>query len=261
MKLPNITGLVHLGKTIVLAHRPELLFGASVTATVGAVVLAAKGGYDARGIVDAEQAKQAEPLTTKQKANLTWLCYMPAAVTTITAVGSTTGLHIVHVKEKKALAQTALGVIEELKASAKEFERENLGILSDEEKSKILEERADNTPVGEDGRAHIQHSDGEIEELYLVRDARTGRDIWSNQHRIEGAMIDLHNALNGSGECDVNYFYSNAGYANTPDGFKFGWSGTLPSIDWTETVRDDGRPVRVFTFRPEPETGYDTTHR
>jgi hypothetical protein len=265
-----------VGKTFIQANRPEILFGASITATVASVVLAAKGGYDARGkvadeemerimlklppeaVVPLEQAvnDDANRLTTKEKARLTWLCYMPAAVTTVGALGSTTGLHLVHVKEKKMLAQAALAAIEEVKTSAKEFEKETLGILTDEEKSKILEKRE-----AEDGTATIQNSDGEIEELYLVRDAKTGRDIWSNKARIEEALLELNNVMNGSGNCDLNYFYHQAGFGHIPDGFETGWSGELVTLEWKETVRDDGRPVRVFSFRNSPQKGYDDAHQ
>lgn len=269
MNIPNITGLMKVGKTFILANRPEILFGASITATLASVVMAAKGGYEARGIVDAEQARREHdvddagvvkegPLTSKEKIQLTWLCYMPAAVTTIGALGSTTGLHIVHVKDKKMLAQAALSAIEEVKTSAKEFEKEHtLGVLSNDEKQKILEERAERVPIGEKLDSHIENSDGIVEPMYLVRDARTGRDIWSNDHRIEDALIEVNNVINGSGDCEINHFYNHAGFASIPDGTQVGWSGALVSLEWTETRRDDGRPVRVFTFRPTPEKGYD----
>lgn len=261
INLSHAKSLVSLGKTMIMAHRPELLFGASVVSTVGSVIAAARGGYQARGIVDQEIARrdaanEQEPaLTTKEMAQLTWKCYIPAAVGTVGALGSTTGLHIVHIHEKKALAASALMAIEEVKEEAKKFEKENLGILSNEEKEKVLEERAN-----ENGVAEIQNTDGEIEELYLVRDARTGRDIWSNQHRIEDALIEVNNVINGSGECEIAHFYNHAGFAAIPDGIKYGWSGALVSVEWDDAHRDDGRPVRVFTFRPQPSTGYDSAH-
>lgn len=270
MKLPNITGLVKVGRAFVQANRPEILFGASIAATLGSVVLAAKGGYEAgQKVMKAEYPhldltlETQVPLTVKEKTSLTWLCYMPAAITTVTAVGSTTGLHIVHIKEKKALAQTALAALEEVKESAKQFEKENLGILKDEEKSKILEERAD-----PDGVAHVQNSDGEISELFLVRDPVTGRDIWTNRARIEEAIVEVGNCVNGSDEASLNNFFEQAGYGRVDIGDQLGWSGVIPSISWNDLngqpisgVRDDGRPFRGFRFLPDPEKGFDDNHR
>lgn len=270
MKLPNPAGLLRVGRTFVIANRPEILFGASITATLGAVVLAAKGGWDARGLVDDKEAENRDTyaaisgrthqLTKREIANLTWHCYMPAALATLTAVGSTTGLHYVHIKDKKAMATMALAAIEQVKEDAKAFEKENLGVLSNDEKARILEDRQDETPVGEGESSHMQYSDGEIEELYLVRDHLTGRDVWSNQHRIQDALIEVSNVINGSGSCELAHFYSHAGFGTVPMGITHGWSGTLPSIKWSSTVRDDGRPVREFTFRPPPTEDYDSAH-
>lgn len=267
MQMPNLGGLVQMGKTLVMANRPELLFGASITATLAAVGLAAKGGYDARGIIDENILKQeidTSVLTARQKANLTWHCYVPSAVTTITALGSTTGLHIVHVKEKKALAQGALVAIDEVKKAAREFEKENVGVLEDKEKEKILNARAGKGG----GEVQIMDSDGLVEDLVLVRDPVSGRDIWSNRARIEEAIVEIGNNINASDEASLNNFYEQAGYGRIPMGETLGWSGVIPSILWTDPngqpisgVRDDGRPFRGFRFLPEPEKGFDDSRR
>jgi hypothetical protein len=276
IKLPNITGIMKVGKNFIMAHRPELLLGAAVTSSVGGAIMAAKGGYEARGIIENEKnrrvmerypeiqtieefknALEKEQLEVKEKIQLTWLCYMPAAITTTTAVGTISGLHLIHVKEKKALATAALAAIEEVKTESKEFLKENtVGVMTQEEKEKILEHRMENDPS-----VVVQHTDGEIEEMYLVRDAKTGRDIWSNVGRIEQAVLDINNFIARHGECDLNSFYSNAGFGATPDGDDWGWRGAdWVELVWDTTVRDDGRPVRRFAFRTQPKEGYRDTH-
>jgi hypothetical protein len=246
-----------MGKALVMANRPELLFGASVTATVGAVLLSAKGGWDARGKVDEANEKRVAnsepPLDMKEKVQLTWLCYMPAAITTIGALGSTTGLHLVHIQEKKALAQAAMVAIEETKQAAKEFERENLGQLSDKEKSAVLDQRSD-----ENGVVKVEDTDGILEELYVVRDAKTGRDIYSNERRIEEAVLHVNELLTKDGDTSLNEFYERAGFELTPDGSDFGWSGgKWIEVQWDTTKRDDGKPVRRFKFRPIPKADFE----
>jgi len=281
VKLPNITGLVKVGKNFIMTYRPELLLGAAVTTSIGGAVLAAKGGYEARGIIDAERMKRvaspeppfdsfmdyyaefiekAEPIPVKEKIQLTWLCYMPAALTTTTAVGSIAGLHLVHIKDKKAMATAALAAIDEVKNSAKAFEQELTEVLAPEEKEDIQGRLMEKNADPETGIARMQNTDGEIEEFYLVRDSKTGRDIWSNQHRIEDAVIEVNNVINGSDSVELNHFYRHAGFGLVPDGYELGWSGALLSLEWDTTVRDDGRPVRQFTFRPKPEKGFDKAH-
>lgn len=260
INLSNLKGLAAIGKTFVMANRPELLFGASVAATLASVGLAAKGGYEARGIVDKAQAEATEPLTKTQMANLTWHCYVPAGLGTIGALGSTTGLHIVHIKEKKALATAALAAIDEIKLQSKEYADGLLKTLDEntpeEEKARIQEEI---NAKGE-APAWIQNSDGEVEELYLVRDAYTGRDIFSNKTRIEDACVEINGALNRNGDCEIDYFYTQAGFNDIPHGMDIGWSGGPVSLTWSSDVRDDGRPVRVFTFQPRPKEGFEATN-
>lgn len=259
IKLPNITGIVKVGRTFFMANRPEILLGAAVTATVGGTVLAAKGGYDARGLVEeAERGPRAEfkkinDLTTKEKIQLTWTCYMPAAITTVGALGSIGGLHLVHVKDKKALATAAVAAVEEVK-------KEMSSVLTTEEQKDITERILEKKADPDTGVARVMDSNGEIEEMYLVRDSKTGRDIWSNKIRIEDAMNEINAVIARQGDCELNLFYSMAGFDLTPDGDDWGWSGELVELHWDTTVRDDGRPVRRFAFRAAPKEGYDRTN-
>lgn len=260
IKLPNVMGLVKVGKNFLKAYRPELLLGATIASSVAGSVLAAKGGYEARGIILAKEHPehadlilQKSALPVKEQIQLTWLCYVPSVVATTTAIGSVSGLHLVHVKEKRAIATAALAAVDEVKAEFKRYEKENLGIVSPEEREEILNKRADETG----GFAVAEYADGEVEELYLVRDGRTGRDIFSNQRRIEEAVLTLNNFIARHGDCDINSFYENAGFDTTPDGEDWGWSGAWVELVWDTTVRDDGRPVRRFEFRTRPKEGYD----
>lgn len=271
MKTPNIKGLMGLGKSFVMANRPEILFATAVVSTVGAVVLAAKAGYDARGLVEEAQNPSTDldnpenPLSTKEKAKLTWLCYSAPAIATLGAVGATTGLHIIHVKEKKALAQMALAAVDELQQVAKEYEVALNEV--DPEKAKEVEDKVHTNRSAETGTSTIVNGDGEVEELYLIRDPYTGRDIWSNMTRIEMATVHLGNLINGQAEASLNDFYEEAGWVPVEIGNHRGWSGVIPSISWNDVngmpltgVRDDGRPWRSFRFLPEPAEGYEGSY-
>lgn len=269
MKIPNLSGIVSVGKSFVVANRPELLLGASVVGTISAVVLAARGGYQARGIIEEERQRlltqsdyKGDDLTTKEKVQLTWLCYMPAAITTVGALTSTTGLHIVHVKDKKALAASALMALDQAKQETEKALDEVWKAASPEQRKDIQEKIYENNAHPETGVAVMQNSDGEVEEMYLVRDAWSGRDIWSNRRRIEDAVNEFNNVMNGQDySCELNTFYTYAGFAELPEGNEIGFSGALMAISWDTTVRDDGRPVSVFTFRTKPEKGFDNKHR
>lgn len=267
IKLPNIKGLAVLGKAAVAAHKPEILFGTSIVTTLSAVVMAARGGYKSgQEVMRAEYTDldlvspdgKAKTLDVKEKIQLTWLNYLPAAGLTAGALGATTGLHLVHIKEKKAIAAAALMAIDEVREQSKEYVdnvvKEIEKQTDPETKQKIVDACLD---PDEDGKTLVQNSDHEIEELYLVRDARTGRDIWSNERRIDEAVNNINKWIGQHGDCDLNTFYSNAGFEATPDGDDWGWSGAFVELKWDEVKRDDGRPVRRFAFRTDAEKGYD----
>lgn len=249
MNIPNLSGLVGVIKTFAMANRPEILLGAAVTATLGSTVLAAKGGYEARGIIDHHRIMSGTEPDLKTKVQLTWLCYIPATIACTTAIGSTAGLHLVHVKDKKALATAGMAAIEELKSEMASLEKEKREL---ENSPEVLEARAD-----EDGKVHVQNTDGIVEELYLVRDGRSGRDIFSNEARIADAVNQVNKVLAKQGDCELNTFYGAAGFELLfPEGDDWGWSGDELEIKWKGEIRDDGRPVRRFDFKSKPKEGF-----
>lgn len=262
MKIPNPSGLLNLGRAFVSANRPELLFGASIVSTVSGVILAARGGYKSGYTVAEEDIKRQvvgqEKMQPKEIANLTWLNYLPAAGVTLGALGSTTGLHLVHVKEKRQLAAMALMAVEQVKNDAEVYKKdilESVGLAqSDDEKE--LDKASKKSSL-----AKVVNSDGEIEEYYLVRDRRTGRDIYSNKLRVEDGLLELNRGLMDEG-MDLNTFYGYAGFGAIPDGENLGWNaGERVELKWlTRDIRDDGRPTRPFTFHPEPTENYDASY-
>lgn len=260
IKLPNIKGLMTIGKAAVAAHRPEILFGASVASTLGAVVMAAKGGYESGRKIEQIETAELRVIPVKEKIQLTWLNYLPAAGLTAGALGATTGLHLVHISEKKAIAAAALMAIDEIKNEANDYKEQVLEIVSDDKKTH--EEKKEEV---EEVSNRVFNTDGELSELYLIRCPITGRDIWSNKARIEEAMVEVGNCMNASSMASLNTFWEQAGWGRLEGlGEELGWSGVIPAISWHDQfhrpiagVRDDGRPWRGFRFLPEPEKGYE----
>lgn len=257
MKVPNIKGLVTVGRTFVQANRPEILFGASVTATLASVVLAFKGGYDARGIIDEEKVRREEDdsyttsdLTTKEKVQLTWLCTMPAAVTTIGALGSTTGLHISHIKDKKQMAAAALSAIEEVKKSAKEYVED----LQDAVEESTTPKQAEKI------ESAFQEKRSMRDPLYYVRDARTGRRFLSTESRIQAAVNEVNQMLSNNKDVELNTFYVWADVPEIEEGQLVGWNaGEFVTLYWDDVHDVDGTPIREFTFSPRAHEGFDSS--
>ena len=100
----NISSSIKTVKNLVTANSPVLLVGAAITGVVATGVLAAKGGYKARGIIDNYTAETGETPDLQKQVQLTWLCYAAPAVTGASTILSVVGVHTIHTKRHAALA-------------------------------------------------------------------------------------------------------------------------------------------------------------
>lgn len=266
MKIPNFSNLLQVGKSFLLANRPEMLLGVAVAATAGAVVLAAQGGYKSGKQVaeaNAERAAEgAEPMNKPEIVMATWQNYVPAAGVCITALASTAGLHIVHVKEKKQLVAAGLAAVEEAKKSYQEYVKEIEESVKEHTQPKTRE-KIENSVMEKNaarngGVAKVWDNDGAIIQKYLIRDASSGRDMWSNQAEIKEAVAELNLNL-ASGDVAVNRFYEHLGIKGIEDGGEDrGWNeGEAVTIKWSTDRREDGQPLVVFRLDPPAAEGYD----
>jgi hypothetical protein len=259
--MPNIAGVINVGKGLVMAHRPEILLGAAIAAGVGAVVLAARGGYKSGQEVLMAEAEKGEPMTVQEKAVLTWQNYVPAAAALVVGVGSTAALHVVHVKTQKALIATGLAAVEEIRTSAKAYIDDLHKSIDENSTPKTADkiEEGLHSRLAERGVIDFTH-DAWYEPVYPVRDKRTGRDRPSNRIEIEEAIHEINNRLSKNEPVDLNSFYHLAGYDSIPDGDIVGWNaGEHVNLVWELTSRDDGQPTKVFSFRPQPNDRYDSS--
>lgn len=262
MKLPDVSSMYKVAKAAIQVHRPEILLGSALVATVSGVILAGYGGYKSGKEVAQAEMQKGEPLTKAEIVESTWKNYVPAVLAMTGAVASTTGLHMVHEADKRALIASGLAAVEQAKAEAKAYVKDLKESVDEHatEKTKkkindsVMEKQAARDP---EGKVEVQDSEtGYIDHRYLVRDARTGRDIWSNKRLIDEAMLTVYHNMTTEGEASVNDFYEEAGFERLPDGDVVGWSGDHPSLTWSTTVRSDGMPVRLFMFSPLPYKEY-----
>lgn len=266
------TKIFGIGKAFVMAYRPELLYGASVVSTVGSVVLAAKGGYEARGRVEEAQnataslATPGTPLTIKEKALLTWTCYIPAAIGTVSAVGSTTGLHLVHVKEKKAMAAAGLAAINQAREEMQAFKERAIELMDDESKTPEEKKEAISDYLeGEDREWNTEYvpTDG----VYPCYDDLANRAFRSNRELIRRAGEVLLSEINKHGRANLNLVYDELGMSESQIGQQLGWTkeevqgyggkNGMEFITFGLTELPDGSSATAFWFREPPTTDYE----
>lgn len=244
----NLASAVRTTKSVITANSPVLLVGAAITGVIATGVLAAKGGYKARGIIDnaREEAGGVEP-TVMEKAKLTWLCYAVPGVTGASTIASVLGVHMIHTKRHAALAGlyvAATGKLDDYREQAEELlGPKKTQALND----KLAQKAVDDNPITD--HEVIVTSEGNE----LCHDEWGGRYFNGSLRIIEQAVAQINLALLESGEANVNEFYDHLGLPPTQVGAKNGWQGpTRISIRTGSTTTSDGRSAISFRFHDEP---------
>lgn len=250
----NLSKAMNTTKNVITANSPVLLVGTAVTGIIATGVLAAKGGYKARGIVDAAQAERdmqtnSAPLTNVEKAQLTWLCYATPAVTGAGAIAACIGAHAVHTKRNAAMAALYAVTTDKLD-DYREKAEELLGPKKTQElNDSVAQASHDRHP--ENYEVVIPADNGGSELMY---DEWSGRTFTGSIPIVERAVAEMNTQLVESGDASLNDYYDHIGLTPIPMGTQFGWSGGKKlSPRFGTTTTSDGRVARSVWFHQEPK--------
>jgi hypothetical protein len=252
----NLSKSVQTARTLITANSPVLLVGTAVAGVVTTGVLAAKGGYKARGVVDAAEGRYIDipaeqELTAVEKAQLTWLCYAVPAVSGATAIASVVGVHTIHNKRHAALAglyAVTSGKLDDYQAKAEELlGSKKTQALNDAMAQKSVEKHPfeNHEVITVDGGTA------------LMQDEWSGRYFMGTVPIVEKALSEINLALAENGEAALNDFYDYIGLTPIPMGVDYGWSGKPgiePKYGSANVSTADGlKSVVVVSFRTEPK--------
>ena len=250
----NTSSGIKTVKSVITANSPVLLVGTAIAGVVTTGVLAAKAGYKARGIVDAEQARRdledtSAPLTVQEKFSLTWLCYASPALTGVSTIAACVGVHTIHNKRHAALAGL-YAVTSTQMDNYKEKAEELLGPKKTQTLNDVVaQQRIDTNP----STSHEVMMTGTGHELCY--DDQSGRWFMGSMSEIENAFNETNRMLLENGDTSLNEFYDFVGLSHIPIGNDLGWSGEKVSPRFGACVSPDGRPAISFWFQPEPKPG------
>lgn len=242
----NISRSMKTVKSVVTANSPVLLFGTSIAGIITTGIVSARAGYKARGIVDAKQAEQPEtPLTTKEKAQLTWLCYAVPGVTMASSIAAVTGLHVVHSKKNATLAGLYALSMNKLDDVQEEAEK-----LLGTKKTQQLNDALAQKQIDKHGNYDEPYVTGDGTDLWY--DVWTDRFFHSSMNAIAAGVNEANSFLLKEGDLDLNTFYDKIGLNSIPSGTELGWSGEPINITYGSVLHPDGRSAGSITFREEP---------
>lgn len=249
----NLSKGLNTARSIITANSPVLLVGTAVAGVVSTGVLAARGGYKARGIIDEAEGRYREipveqELTTVEKAQLTWPHYAVPAVTGASTIASVVGVHTIHTKRHAALAglyAVTSGKLDDYRDKAEEF----LGSKKTQALNDALGQKAvDKNPI-ENHEVIVVEGGSE-----LMYDDWSGRYFMGSVPIVEKAIYEVNLQLAEGAEASLNDYYDHVGLTPLPMGLSFGWSaGSKIEPRFGSVTTTDGRAAVSMSFRDEPK--------
>lgn len=254
-QLPATTG------KFVADNSPTLLTAFGVFGLVGTAYLAGKASFRAADLIREEESLllvdgEPEPLLPKEKVNLCWKLYIPAALTATLSVMAIIGAN--RIGSRRAAAVTAAYAISE--RAYDEYRNKVVDHLGDTKEKKlrdeIAQERINRHPLGM--QEPIDTNGGRD----LCYDTWNGRYFYSSMETIKQAQNAINYRVNHHFYASLTDFYDKLNLDKTKTSDDMGWGQTDQlEIAFTTTIGDKGQPVLVMDFLVDPIRGYEKVRR
>lgn len=239
-------------------NSPAILAGVGVVGVAATAFLAAKGATEAERLLQIERYRQTKVaidpevpvppvFTLKEKTNLVWRSYIPAAVVgagTITAIIMSTRIGM-----RRTAAMTAALTISEKMAS--EYKAKVVETIGKNKATKIEDEIAQDQV----SRAPVPNNLVVIEGTdSLVYDSWSGRYFKSNMEALKKAQNDLNHRILSDNYATLSDFYDMLDIGHTQESDNIGWNvDELLEISFSSCVTPDQKPALSIRFQVEPE--------
>lgn len=243
-------------------NSPAILTALSVSGAITSVYLAAKGAFAAARIIDSaeeenaikleEEGTEYVPLTTKEKAELTWKVYIPAA--TCLAMTVTTTICANRVSERRAAAMASAYAFAE--KSFKEYREKTLKKTSKPKeqaiRDEIVQDRVEANPPGATVMA-LAAQQGSV----LCWDKWSDRYFVSDMESIRKAVNDFNHELINSTHLSLTEFYHLIGMTPIGSSDDLGWdSNDKLELNYTTALTKNNIPVLAIDFANRPNHRY-----
>lgn len=244
-------------------NSPTILTSIGVGGVITTAILAAGGAYKASGIILDEQAfldKRPTPgtmngqpphqLSRKEKAQLTWMYYLPAAGSVVLTCGAIIGANRVADHRTAAMA-AAFTISEKALVEYKDKVVETFGkTKGDRVHDAVIQDRVTNAPVPQS----LIVMTGQKQ---LCFDAWSGRYFHSTMEDLKKAMNDLNHRILSDNYASLTDLYNLIGLESTTGSDDIGWNvDKLLDIHFTTCISPEQIPAISMDYRVEPIRGF-----
>jgi hypothetical protein len=236
-------------------NSPAILTGLGVTGTLTAVFLTGKATFKAAEIISEAEANreyEGEPdLELKDKVELVWKYYVPAAGTTLLAIACMVAANHVGVRRAAALA-SAYNIAQRGFDEYKDKVVEKLGEQKEQKlRDELAQDRVTKNPPSKS--TMIVTGTGE----HLCKDEWSGRYFECEIETIKAAVNDINFQIIHQDYASLSDFYDLLQLPHTSQSDEMGWNNEKKlEVDYSYTSDDKGRPCLAFSFNVVPVRGY-----
>lgn len=231
----------------IVDNSPGILTGLAVTGTVTTAVLAGKAAYSSALLLETNDPDSTLP--TREKIELVWKEYIPAAIVLSATVTSIIMANQIGSRRAAAIA-AAFKLSEKMADEYREKVAEVIGKNKEEAvRTELAKDRMERTP----GSDIIILTGPET----LFFDEWSGRYFKSEMEKVRKAVNDINYQVNNDFYASMTDFYDLLGLPKTVMSDDFGWN-TDQLLDVTYgAVQHDGRAAISITYNKTPIKGYD----
>lgn len=262
----NLDILARRAGKVAADNAPTILTTCSVVGTVATAYLTGKATLKAAEIIAEAERKQPiigelkkyedtdrEPLSLKDKAELVWKQYIPAAGVAVVTIACCVAANRIGARRVAALA-TAYTIAEKAAVQYKDKVVETIGKKKEEAvRTAIAQDEVNRHPISRE-TVFIEGGGSD-----LFRDSWSGRYFNSSKVALERAMNQINFQLTHEFYASLSDFYDLVGLERTDESDMIGWNSDCHlelEFNWASTA--DDRPCGVVRFRTVPYRGHES---
>lgn len=250
----NLTEIAQCVGKFTADNSPAILTAIAVTGTVTTAYLAGKASFKAAQILDdmetiAIQRKE-DPATTKEKVEMTWKLFVPAAGTCVMTIACIIGANQIGNRRAAGMA-AAYAISERALEQYKEKIVEKIGDRKEQViRDEIAQDEVTTRPVS---REVLVFGSGDV----LCFDKYSQRYFTSDVESLKAAQNFVNHMVNSDFYASLTDFYDRIGLPATGFSNEVGWNADrLMELQFSTTISDDNRPCIVVDFTVQPIRGY-----
>lgn len=237
-------------------NSPAILTAIGVTGALTTAYLTGKASFKAARLIDETETFEKRALDPRDKVELVWKLYIPAAATGLVTVVSIIGANQIGTRRAAALA-TAMTISEKAFSEYKDKVVERLGQKKEQSvRDEIAQETVDRNPISQTKEIIIA-AGGDVP----CFDRYSGRYFKSDIETMKKAQNDLNYQVVNHMYASLSDFYDLINLPPTGYSDEVGWNtDKLMELEFSATIGENGQPIIVIDFQATPVRDYHRFH-